>query len=46
MVALILATVVWMLIKLHLQGEGVWEEENPPRAEPIPEEERSALDTL
>jgi len=46
MVALILATVVWMLIKAHLTKEGMWKVEQPKRALPVPEEERRALDTL
>ena len=42
--SLILATVVWMLIKAHLEGEGMWVEEQPKRALPIPEDERRALE--
>lgn len=40
MMALILATVVWMLIKAHLTNEGMWEVEQPPRAI-VPDTEES-----
>ena len=41
---MILATVVWMLIKAHLTKEGMWKVEQPPRALEVPEEERRAIE--
>jgi hypothetical protein len=35
-----------MLIKAHLESEGMWEEEQPKRAIPVPEEEQRVLETL
>ena len=37
MMALILATEVWMLIKAHLTKEGMWKVEQPPRAIEVPD---------
>jgi hypothetical protein len=31
-IALILATAIWMLIKSNLEGEGLWEDPRPPKA--------------
>jgi YbbR domain-containing protein len=43
-VSLILATVIWILIRAHLESEGVWEEDQPKRAIEISEEELRALE--
>lgn len=32
-VALVLATAIWMLIRAHLESKGLWVEQNPPRAD-------------
>ena len=41
--ALILATAVWLLIRAHLQSEGMWEDERPLRAIPLTEEQQREL---
>ena len=33
LVALVLATAIWMLIRSNLESEGLWVEQNPPRAD-------------
>jgi len=46
-VALILATAIWMLIRSNLESEGLWVEQNPPRAgEPSIEEVEQELREL
>ena len=42
--SLILATAIWLLIRGHLISEGVWEEEQPPRARTLTPEEQRALE--
>ncbi len=42
--ALMMATAVWVLIKQHLQSEGLWEEEHPDRARILSDEEERAAE--
>ena len=34
-----MASAIWILIKQHLQSEGLWEDQNPARARILTEEE-------
>ncbi len=42
MVALVMATAIWLLIRGHLISEGIWVERNPKRAEVVTSEEIEA----
>lgn len=42
MVALVMATAIWLLIRGHLISEGIWVERNPKRAEEVNSEEVEA----